>query len=110
MSIQSVCIPFTTKTDSYSEFSRCRKTNILLKKAGIADKLDEMTKDEVAKALGVDAVISGTFESEQSKSEGAAIATAVLLGFWRKTGSGSLTMTINNGKDGEMLWRFFRNE
>jgi hypothetical protein len=36
----------------YSEFSRCRKTNILLKKAGIADKLDEMTKDEVAKALG----------------------------------------------------------
>jgi uncharacterized protein YbjQ (UPF0145 family) len=28
-----------------------------------------MTKD--AKALGVDAVISGTFESEQSKSEGA---------------------------------------
>jgi hypothetical protein len=30
-----------------------------------------MTKDEVAKALG-DAVSGGTFESEQSKSEGAA--------------------------------------
>jgi hypothetical protein len=30
----------------------------------------------------VDAVISGTFESEQSKSEGAAIATAVLLEVW----------------------------
>jgi hypothetical protein len=51
-------------------FQDVEKTNILLKKAGIADKLDEMTKDEVAKALGVDAVIS-YFESEQSKSEGA---------------------------------------
>jgi hypothetical protein len=36
------------------------------------------------------------------------IATAVLLEVLRKTGSGSLTMTINNGKDGEMLWRFFK--
>jgi hypothetical protein len=52
-------------------FQDVEKTNILLKKAGIADKLDEMTKDEVAKALGVG--ISGTFESEQSKSEGAAV-------------------------------------
>jgi hypothetical protein len=50
-SIQSICIPFTTKTDSYSEFSRCRKDKHSTKKAGIADKLDEMTKDEVAKAL-----------------------------------------------------------
>jgi hypothetical protein len=36
-------------------------------------------KDEVAKALGVDAVIEWYFESEQSKIWGAAIATAVLL-------------------------------
>lgn len=98
------------KADSYSvSFQDVEKTNILLKKAGLADKLDEVTKDEVAKALGVDAVISGSFESEQSKSEGAAIATAVLFGgFGGKTGSGSLTMTINNGKDGDMLWRFFK--
>ncbi len=110
-SIQSSMYTFLLrKADSYSvTFQDVEKTNILLKKSGIADKLDEMTKDEVAKALGVDAVISGTFESEQSKSEGAAIATAVLLGgFGGKTGSGSLTMTINNGKDGEMLWRFFK--
>lgn len=110
-SIQSSMYTFLLrKADSYSvTFQDVEKTNILLKKAGIADKLDEMTKDEVAKALGVDSVISGTFESEQSKSEGAAIATAVLFGgFGGKTGSGSLTMTINNGKDGELLWRFFK--
>jgi hypothetical protein len=33
---------------------------------------------------------------------------AVLLEVGGKPGSGSLTMTINNGKDGEMLWRFLR--
>jgi hypothetical protein len=36
----------------YSSFQDVEKTNILLKKR-IADKLDEMTKDEVAKALGM---------------------------------------------------------
>jgi hypothetical protein len=98
------------KADKYTvSFQDVDKTNILLKKAGIEDKLDEMTKDEIAKILGVDAAISGKFEQEQSKSEAGAIATAVLFGgFGGKTGSGTLTLTINNGKDGELLWRFMK--
>lgn len=110
-SIQSSMYTFLLrKKDNYSvSFQDVEKTNILLKKAGVSDKLDETTKDELAKILGVDAVISGTFESEQSKSEGAAIATAILFGgLGGKTGTGSLTMTINNGSDGELLWRFFK--
>ena len=110
-SIQSSMYTFLLrKADKYIvNFQDVEKTNILLKKAGIADKLDEMTKDEVAKALGVDAIVGGTFESEQSKSEGAAIATAILFGgLGGKTGTGSLTMTLNNGADGELLWRFFK--
>lgn len=98
------------KADKYTvSFQDVDKTNILLKKAGIEDKLDEMTKDEIAKVLGVDAAISGKFEQEQSKSEAGAIATAVLFGgFGGKTGSGTLTLTINNGDDGELLWRFMK--
>lgn len=110
-SIQSSMYTFLLrKSDKYSvSFQDVEKTNILLKKAGIADKLDEMTKDEVAKVLGVDSVISGTFENEQTKSEAGAIVSAVLFGgFGGKTGSGSLTMMINNGIDGELLWRFFK--
>lgn len=58
------------KADKYTvSFQDVDKTNILLKKAGIEDKLDEMTKDEIAKVLGVDAAVSGKFEQEQSKSE-----------------------------------------
>ncbi|WP_293874280.1 hypothetical protein [Flavobacterium sp.] len=98
------------KRDNYTvNFQDVEKTNILLKKAGVIDKLDEMTNDEIAKILGVDAIIGGTFESEQSKSEGAAIASVIMFGGFRgKTGTGSLIMTLNNGADGELLWRFFK--
>lgn len=89
------------------EFQDVDKTNILLKKAGMLDKLDEFTKDEIAKTLGVDAVLGGTFESEQSKSEAGAIATTVLFGgIGAKTGSGTSVLTLNNGSDGDLLWRF----
>jgi hypothetical protein len=96
------------KAKDYSvSFQDVEKTNILLKKAGLYDKLDQTTKDEIAKILGVDAVISGDFNVEQTKSEGAAIAIAVLTyGTGGKTGDGSLILNLNNGSDGELLWRF----
>ncbi len=91
-------------------FQDVDKTNILLKKAGLYDKLDQATSDEIAKVLGVDAVIGGRFENQQTKSEAGALATAVIFGgFGGKTGDGSLTMTLNNGADGELLWRFFKS-
>ncbi|SFI13575.1 hypothetical protein [Halpernia frigidisoli] len=98
------------KKDKYSvTFQDVDKTNILLKKAGLMDKIDESTKDEIAKALGVDAVIGGKYEIEQTKSEAGAIASAVLLGgFGGKTGTGTLTLTINDGQSGDLLWRFFK--
>lgn len=110
-SIQSSMYTFLLrKKDNYTvAFQDVEKTNVLLKKAGVSEKLDEMTKDEIAKILGVDAVIGGSFEQEQTKSEAGAIATAIVFGgFGGKTGSGTLTMTVNNGKDGELLWRFFK--
>lgn len=110
-SIQSSMYTFLLRRqkDYTVGFQDVDKTNVLLKKAGMLDKLDEFTKDEIAKVLGVDAVIGGTFESEQSKSEGAAIASAVLFGgLGGKTGSGTSVLTLNNGSDGELLWRFFK--
>jgi hypothetical protein len=98
------------KSEQYTvTFQDVEKTNVLLKKAGMLDKLDEFTKDEIAKTLGVDAVVGGRFEQEQTRSEGAAIATTVLFGsMGGKTGSGSLFLTVNNGTDGELLYRFFK--
>lgn len=76
----------------------------------MTDKIDEYTKDEIAKVLGVDAIISGKYEAEQTKSEGGAIVTSVLFGgLGSKTGTGALTMTINDGATGDLLWRFFKS-
>ena len=47
--------------------------------------------------------------TEQTRSEAGAIVTTVLFGgLGSKTGSGSLTMVISDGKTGDMLRRFFK--
>lgn len=110
-SIQASMYTFLLRrSDDYPvTFMDVDKTNIILKKAGMLDKLDEYTKDEIAKALGVDAVLGGRFETEQTKSEAGAIVSAVLLGgMGGKTGTGTIFLTLNNGADGELLWRFFK--
>jgi len=98
------------KKESYSvQFQDPEKTNILLKKAGMLDKMDSFTKEEIAKVLGVDAVLGGRFETEQTKSEAGALASAVLLGgFGGKTGTGTLFLTLNEARSGELLWRLFK--
>jgi hypothetical protein len=85
------------------------RTNALLKKNDITEKLDELTSDELAKILGVDAVIKCSYAYEKTGSEGGAIVKSLLIGFGTgKVATGELTMQINNGKDGELLWRFYK--
>lgn len=92
------------------DFQEVDKTNILLTKAGLMDKLGETTSDELAKALGVDAIISGIYAVEHTKTEGGAIASVVLFGaFAGGDKTGTLTMKINDGKDGSLLWRFAKS-
>lgn len=98
------------KDGKYSvTFQEVDRTNILLKKAGIYDKLAEMLPDSIAKILGVDAVIKCTYDHEiVGGSEGGAIAKAILFGGASKTGSGGLTMQLYDGKKGNLLWRFYK--
>jgi hypothetical protein len=53
-------------------------------------------------------LLGGVFETEQTKSEVGAIA-AILFGGFEEKQEQALTMTLNNGSDGELLWRFFQN-
>ncbi len=98
------------KASEYSvSFQDIERTNALLKQKGLYDKLNEVTQDSISKALGVDAVVKCSYAYERTGSEGGAIVKTVLLGSaFGKTGSGSLTMQIYNGKDGELLWRFYK--
>ena len=98
------------KADKYSvSFQDVERTNALLRKFKMLDNIDEILPDSICKILGVDAVIKSTYSYEKTGSEAGAIAKTVLLGFGGSTGSGSLTMQINNGSDGLLLWRFFKS-
>ncbi|WP_345954555.1 hypothetical protein [Mucilaginibacter sp. PAMB04168] len=108
-SVQSSMYTFLLrKADNYSvSFQDVDKTNTLLKKYKVLDSLDIHTKDEIAKILGVDAVIYGTFEQQSTKTEAGAIVSAALFGgFGGKTGEGAITLQISDGADGELIWRY----
>jgi pyruvoyl-dependent arginine decarboxylase (PvlArgDC) len=98
------------KISDYSvEVQDIERTNILLKKNNLIDKLAETAPEELAKVLEVDAVIKCSYAYQKTKSEGGAIALILLVGFG--TGSvatGTLTMQINDGKEGELVWRFYK--
>jgi hypothetical protein len=98
------------KSDDYTvQVQDVEKTNSLLKKANLFDKLDEALPEEIAKVLGVDAVIKCSYAYEKTGSEGAAIVKTLLIGFGTgKVATGGLTMQINNGVDGDLVWRFYK--
>jgi len=98
------------KTSDYTvEVQDVERTNALLKKNDLIDKLAETSPEELAKVLEVDAVIKCSYSYQKTKSEGGAIALTLLVGFG--TGSvatGALTMQINDGKEGALVWRFYK--
>nr|WP_294793560.1 hypothetical protein [uncultured Mucilaginibacter sp.] len=94
--------------DYFVTFQDIQRTNILLKQANVFDKIDAITADSLCKILKVDAVIQAGYAYQRTGSEAAAIAMTVMFGFGGSTASGSLTMQINDGKDGNLLWRFYK--
>jgi len=94
------------KANDYSvSFQEADRTNALLKKAGVFDAIDETLPDTLCKILGVDAIIKSSWSYAKTGSEAGAIASVLLLGVAKSTGSGQLVMQINESKKGEMVWR-----
>ncbi len=83
------------------------RTNALLERNAVTyETLSGFTAEELAKILQVDGVVSGTFESTQPMSNGAAVAMAFTVGFGAPTNTGKTTISINDGKTGELLWKY----
>ena len=92
-------------------FQDADQTNALLLKAGWSfDSLAAHTKDEIAKALGVDALISGTVQQTHPTSTGVAVAQTLLLGFSGSTQRVDINLTVHNGLDGQLLWSYDHND
>lgn len=88
-------------------FQDINKTNALLKSANISyNDLASKDRAELAKILGVDAVIQNRSKMEKPMSEGAAIAVGVLVGAWGSTNKVETTINIHDGKSGNLLWKY----
>lgn len=88
------------------EFQDASRTNHLLSQAGLSyEDLAVRSKEELAKILGVDAIISGRVRRSKPMSTGAAVASALLIGF-SVTNEVSVNMNIHDGESGKLLWNF----
>lgn len=87
-------------------FQDIDKTNVLLERAGIKyENLSSSTKDELAKILGVDSVISGQIRREKPMSTGAAIFSTLFLGF-STTNKVTVNMAIHDGSTAQLIWSY----
>ncbi|MBD2700959.1 hypothetical protein IC229_09940 [Spirosoma sp. BT702] len=93
--------------DIIVDFQDPARTNALLERNAVTyETLAGFTPEELAKMLNVDGIVSGTFESSQPMSDGAAVAMTVLVGFGGATNTGKTTININDGKTGDLLWKY----
>lgn len=88
-------------------FQDVDQTTTLLQRAGITvDSLSLHTKDEIAKLLSVDALVSGTIHQAQPTSTGVAMAQTLIFGFSGSTQRVDINMHVHNGADGALLWSY----
>lgn len=81
--------------NSYSiEFQDISTTNLKLKNSGIMSTLYTTSKEEIAKALGVDAVIAGDYVQKMNNKE---------------SKSGIIKITLFDGASGDWVWKLDEN-
>ena len=88
-------------------FQDISKTNALLLQNNIkyADMRGK-TKDQLARLLGVDAVISTRATMKKPMSDGAAVALNVLFGTSNTTNEVQTSIAINDAANGDLMWKY----
>lgn len=102
---QVLYVRFLRKTYTV-KFQDPSETNVLLERANVPfEDLGKKTKQELAEILGVDAVISGDVRRSKPMSTGAAVATAVLIGF-SATNQVTVNMYLHDAQSGKLIWNY----
>ena len=86
------------------------RTNALLKKNGIdIHSYDEYLPSELGKILGVETIITGSFETSKPMSNAAGIGLAVLTGGLFATSSATMNMDFMSTTDDELVVNYLKN-
>jgi len=87
-----------------------QKTNELLKKNGIdIHEYDTYTPSELGAILGVETIVTGTFETTKLLSNGVVIGLAALTGIIGPTNSTTLNMEFKSTTDNVMVVKYLKN-
>lgn len=114
--VEEVVLAKNLQFSLYSKFSRNKEgftvelqkvqvTDSLLTVNGMIGNLENFTPNQIAKALGVDALLYCTYTYTRVASEAGALAVALLV-MPSKVATAELTIGIYDGKDDELLWSF----
>jgi len=87
------------------EIQDVETTNALLANAGIKDGY-LLTPDEICRILGVDGIMTSNYSLSKPMSEGAAIASALLIGFWGPTNEANASLSIHDYSANKMIWNY----
>jgi hypothetical protein len=89
------------------QFQDVRQTDARLRETNIPyNELRTHTPQELAKILGVDAVLSTSVRTTKPMSDGAAVAVGLLVGAWGATNQANITVNINEADAGKLLWKY----
>ena len=87
-----------------------QKTNELLKNNGIdIHDYDTYTPSELGAILGVETIVTGTFETSKLLSNGVVVGLAVLTGYFGPTNSTTLNMEFKSTTDNVMVVKYLKN-
>lgn len=89
------------------DFQDVATTNSLLRKANLAgNDMRTMSPKDLSQLLGVDAVLLTEVRTSKPMSDGAAVAVGLLVGAWGATNQANITVNINEGSAGKLLWKY----
>lgn len=86
------------------EIQDLETTNALLKKAGYPENI--MTPSEMCEILGVDGTLGSNYSLSKPMSQGAAIATGILLGAWGATNQVTVSLSIKDCANNKLIWNY----
>ena len=86
-----------------------RTTNALLLQNDITEEnIKEFTPQQLCDILQVDALISGTFQTNKPMSEGASLVLGAVFGFFGSTSQAVMNMYVHNADDGTILVNYHK--
>jgi hypothetical protein len=80
-------------------------TNALLSDAGFQDA-GLITPADLSRVLNVDGILTSNYSLSKPISEGAAIALAVIAGWWAPTNEAVVSLSIHDSGSEKMIWNY----